>query len=59
VLLVGLGAKNAILIVEFVKANRDRGVGIVQAAVEERSRSLTAHTCSARIPKPRTATSTS
>ncbi|HLQ37324.1 MAG TPA: efflux RND transporter permease subunit, partial [Planctomycetota bacterium] len=34
VLLVGLGAKNAILIVEFAKANRERGLGIVQSAVE-------------------------
>ena len=33
VLLVGLGAKNAILIVEFAKANRDRGMGIVDSAV--------------------------
>jgi len=34
VLLVGLGAKNAILIVEFAKANRERGLGIVQSAIE-------------------------
>ena len=34
VLLVGLGAKNAILIVEFAKANRDRGIGLVQSAVD-------------------------
>ena len=34
VLLVGLGAKNAILIVEFAKANRDRGLGLVESAVE-------------------------
>jgi len=34
VLLVGLGAKNAILIVEFARENRQRGMGIVDAAVE-------------------------
>jgi HAE1 family hydrophobic/amphiphilic exporter-1 len=34
VLLVGLGAKNAILIVEFAKANRERGAGIIESAVE-------------------------
>jgi len=34
VLLVGLGAKNAILIVEFAKANRDKGHGIVDSVVE-------------------------
>jgi HAE1 family hydrophobic/amphiphilic exporter-1 len=34
VLLVGLGAKNAILIVEFAKASRERGTGLVAAAVE-------------------------
>jgi HAE1 family hydrophobic/amphiphilic exporter-1 len=34
VLLVGLGAKNAILIVEFAKANRESGMGIVDAVVE-------------------------
>jgi multidrug efflux pump subunit AcrB len=34
VLLVGLGAKNAILIVEFAKANRERGLGLVQSAVD-------------------------
>jgi HAE1 family hydrophobic/amphiphilic exporter-1 len=34
VLLVGLGAKNAILIVEFAKAGRESGKGIVEAAVE-------------------------
>ncbi|MBK7406266.1 MAG: multidrug efflux RND transporter permease subunit [Phycisphaerales bacterium] len=34
VLLVGLGAKNAILIVEFAKANRERGAGIVDSVVE-------------------------
>ena len=33
VLLVGLGAKNAILIVEFAKANREKGMGIVESAV--------------------------
>ncbi len=34
VLLVGLGAKNAILIVEFAKAYREKGKGIVESAVE-------------------------
>jgi HAE1 family hydrophobic/amphiphilic exporter-1 len=34
VLLVGLGAKNAILIVEFARENRARGVGIIDSAVE-------------------------
>src|SRR5258708_33002030 len=34
VLLVGLGAKNAILIVEFAKANREKGMGIVDSVVE-------------------------
>jgi HAE1 family hydrophobic/amphiphilic exporter-1 len=34
VLLVGLGAKNAILIVEFAKANHEKGMGIVNAVVE-------------------------
>ena len=34
VLLVGLGAKNAILIVEFAKAAREAGQGIVEAAAE-------------------------
>jgi HAE1 family hydrophobic/amphiphilic exporter-1 len=34
VLLVGLGAKNAILIVEFAKANHERGMGVVDAVVE-------------------------
>jgi HAE1 family hydrophobic/amphiphilic exporter-1 len=33
VLLVGLGAKNAILIVEFARENRAKGEGIVEAAV--------------------------
>jgi multidrug efflux pump subunit AcrB len=34
VLLVGLGAKNAILIVEFAKANREQGMAIVDSVVE-------------------------
>jgi len=34
VLLVGLGAKNAILIVEFAKAYREQGKGIIESAVE-------------------------
>ncbi|HQY89333.1 MAG TPA: efflux RND transporter permease subunit, partial [Tepidisphaeraceae bacterium] len=34
VLLIGLGAKNAILIVEFARQNRANGHGIVQSAVE-------------------------
>jgi HAE1 family hydrophobic/amphiphilic exporter-1 len=34
VLLVGLGAKNAILIVEFAKVNRERGMALRDAAVE-------------------------
>jgi multidrug efflux pump subunit AcrB len=34
VLLIGLGAKNAILIVEFARANRRAGSGIVESAVE-------------------------
>ena len=34
VLLVGLGAKNAILIVEFAKENRARGEGIVASAID-------------------------
>jgi HAE1 family hydrophobic/amphiphilic exporter-1 len=34
VLLVGLGAKNAILIVEFAMANREKGMGTVDAVVE-------------------------
>jgi hydrophobe/amphiphile efflux-1 (HAE1) family protein len=34
VLLVGLGAKNAILIVEFARENRARGMAVVQSAVD-------------------------
>jgi hydrophobic/amphiphilic exporter-1 (mainly G- bacteria), HAE1 family len=34
VLLIGLGAKNAILIVEFARENRAKGEGIVESAVE-------------------------
>jgi HAE1 family hydrophobic/amphiphilic exporter-1 len=34
VLLVGLGAKNAILIVEFAKENRAKGMGIIDSVVE-------------------------
>jgi multidrug efflux pump subunit AcrB len=34
VLLVGLGAKNAILIVEFAKANLESGLSVVDAVVE-------------------------
>jgi len=40
VLLVGLGAKNAILIVEFAKAAREAGKGIVDAAVEASAQRL-------------------
>ncbi len=34
VLLVGLGAKNAILIVEFAKSNREKGMTIIDSVVE-------------------------
>src|SRR5204863_9795710 len=34
VLLVGLGAKNAILIVEFAKANHEKGMSVIDAVVE-------------------------
>ncbi len=34
VLLVGLGAKNAILIVEFARANRQRGMSIAESVIE-------------------------
>src|SRR6185295_7876922 len=34
VLLVGLGAKNAILIVEFAKGNRERGMAVIESVVE-------------------------
>jgi hydrophobic/amphiphilic exporter-1 (mainly G- bacteria), HAE1 family len=34
ILLVGLGAKNAILIVEFAKVNHEGGMGLVESAVE-------------------------
>jgi hydrophobic/amphiphilic exporter-1 (mainly G- bacteria), HAE1 family len=34
VLLVGLGAKNAILIVEFAKANRENGMPVIDSVVE-------------------------
>jgi multidrug efflux pump subunit AcrB len=32
--MIGLSAKNAVLIVEFARANREQGVGLVQAAYE-------------------------
>ena len=34
IVLVGLACKNAILIVEFAKAEQDRGVGVIRAALE-------------------------
>ncbi|HTU02170.1 MAG TPA: efflux RND transporter permease subunit, partial [Candidatus Sulfotelmatobacter sp.] len=34
IVLIGLGAKNAILIVEFAKARHDQGWGVVEAALE-------------------------
>ena len=34
IMLIGLAAKNAILIVEFAKVRVDRGMGVIEAAVE-------------------------